>query len=156
VEVDCRQIPGDPTSSRNRAHELGRVQRDGDERPLLDFGVHGARGENADARAQRHRFLDGLDVVEVHQQVHFDGVRGLCRGLAVSAHGDRTGRVPSGTPRRPRGPERRASGRVGGNVRILFTTIGATCSPIRSSSEHFLSLENSNGSIGPPWIVRVD
>ena len=42
---------------------------------LRDLGLHGARGEDADAGTERYRFLDGLDIVEVHRQIDAGAIR---------------------------------------------------------------------------------
>ena len=44
-------------------------------RPPFDLRLHGARRQDADSLPQRHRFLDHLDVVEVHDEVDLDPLR---------------------------------------------------------------------------------
>jgi hypothetical protein len=53
----------------DRAVQVRRVELHGDQAALRDLGLHGARREDADAGTERYRFLDGLDIVEVHRQV---------------------------------------------------------------------------------------
>src|ERR1039457_2404132 len=55
--------------------QFRRVQPHRRQPPLRDLRLHGARRQDADARSQRHRFLDHLDIVEMHDEVHFDSLR---------------------------------------------------------------------------------
>ncbi len=63
------------------------MEFDGDQTALGDLRLHGAGGEDADAGAQRHGLLDGLDIVEVHGEVH-RGAVGAEEFVELAADGE--------------------------------------------------------------------
>ena len=57
------------------AIQVRRVQLYGDQPVLRGLGWHGARREDADAGTERYRFLDRLDIIEVHRQIDAGAIR---------------------------------------------------------------------------------
>ena len=86
--------------------QVRRVQLCGDQPALRDLGWHGARREDADAGTERYRFLDGLDIVEVHRQIDAGAIRReISRPFGALKETSRPSPDPPVRPRIPPSPD---------------------------------------------------